>query len=75
MWPSFTIDSVILKMMLDGFKPDKFMLICILNSYNDDGFVYCGRLNVVACSFMILGYADKAIQLFKEMRKHGDTTK
>ena len=75
MWPSFTIDSVILKMMLDGFKPDKFMLICILNSYNDDGFVYCGRLNVVAFSFMILGYAEEAIQLFKEMRKHGDTTK
>ena len=49
--------------------------ICILNSYTGDGSVYYGRLNVVGCSFMILGYTDKEIQLFKEMRKHGDTSK
>mgnify|MGYP000721699647 FL=1 len=32
------------KMVLDGFKPDKFTFICILNSYIDVGSVFCGRL-------------------------------
>ena len=30
-------------MVLDGFKPT-FILICILNTYNDAGFVNSGRL-------------------------------
>ena len=31
-------------MVLDVFKPDKFMLICIHNSYTNVGSLYCGRL-------------------------------
>ena len=79
------VHSYILKERLER---DKYIGTTLINMYTKCGDILDANKvfrglddpNVVACSSMILGYAehgyaDKAIQLFKEMRKHGDTTK